>query len=431
LIPLYWFLSLLILVFNVWTLYNIPIVFSGIRSLLKNRKSKTKPSSLPEEELPYISIVLPLKDEEKVAGRLLSAMLKLNYPSYKTEIIVVEDASVDNTASICSGFANKNPKLKMFNRSVSTTKAAALNFGAKHAQGEIIATFDADSVPETDVLKNVVTYFADPSVAAVQGRICTINSEENMLTKFLSYEGAVQYELFMKGKDKLGLFVGLAGTCQFIRREVLETVGGWEERSLSEDTELSLRLVEKDYITKYASDVRTWEESPSHLRNLVRQRVRWYRGNIENGVRFGKLLKKFSLRRFDAEMTLAGTFIIMLCAVNYLMAFWFAYEPPSFVISAVAQLTSILTLTVLGVIGIALACFTRSFRLKSILWLPFIYAYWGFQSLIVAYAILQIILRRPRRWAKTARSGLITNMDIISTEIQQEQLPSMTRLQQE
>ena len=102
----------------------------------------------------------------------------------------------------------------------------------------------------------------------------------------------------------------------------------------------------------------------------------------------------------------------MLCAVNYLMAFWFVYVPPTFMMTIIAQVTSFFTLIILGVVGIALACFARSFRLKSVLWLPFIYAYWGFQSLIVVYALFQIILRRPRRWAKTARSGFVTNASI-------------------
>jgi cellulose synthase/poly-beta-1,6-N-acetylglucosamine synthase-like glycosyltransferase len=414
-IDLYWFLSLLLLVFNVWTLYNIPIIVSGVRSLIRSRKTARKPLPQNRKGLPYISLIVPVKNEEDVVGRLLDAILKFDYPLDKKEVIVVNDASDDKTGVICSEYAAKAPQIKIFNRTTSTTKASALNFGVNHARGEIVATFDADSVPEPDALLNAARYFADPNVAAVQGRIRSVNAGQNMLTKFLSYEGAVQYELYTRGKDNLNLFVGLSGTCQFIRRRVLEEVGGWNERSLSEDMELSLRLTEKEYGIKYASDVQTWEENPFNLRALVRQRARWYRGNIENGVRFGRLLKKFSPRRFDAEMTLAGTFIIMLCVVNYLMAFWFVYVPPTFIMTIIAQVTSFFTLIILGIVGVALACFTRSFRLKSILWLPFIYAYWGFQSLIVVYAMLQIALRRPRRWAKTVRSGFVANASVRSS----------------
>lgn len=283
-----------------------------------------------------------------------------------------------------------------------------MNFGVQHARGEIIVTFDADSVPESEVLLNALRHFGDDSVAGVQGRICSINANENMLTKFLYYEGAVQYEIYMQGKDRLNLFVGLAGTCQFIKRSVLEEVGGWNEKSLSEDVELSLRLTEKEYAIKYASDARTWEENPHSIGGLVRQRARWYRGNIEMGLRFGRLMKKLSWRRFDAEMTLFGTYLIVMCIVSYFMAAWSFLLPPDFVLTLVIRFTSLLTLAILAFAGISLVCVTKPFRLSNLLWLPFIYAYWGFQSFIAMYALLQIVFRRPTRWSKTTRSGIVT-----------------------
>lgn len=411
-IIVYWVFSFLLVLFNIWTLYNVPIVVSGVRSLLKSRGKKTEASALPEERLPLVSIIVPVKNEEKVVGRLLKALLSLRYPRGRKEIIVVDDASADGTREICARYASENGEIRVLRRPASTTKAAALNFGVSQAKGEIIATFDADSFPEEDALLNAIRHFVDPEVAGVQGRVCSINAGENMLTRFLSFEGAVQYELYTRGKDNLRLFVGLAGTCQFVRRSVLEKIGGWDEKCLTEDYELSLRLVEGNYVTVYASDSRTWEESPFTIKSLVRQRARWYRGNIENAVRFGRLMRHFSLRRLDAEMTLAGTFVIMMCVVNYFMALWFFYTPPTLAMTVVAQATSVFTLVTLGIVGVALACVTRSFRLKSILWLPFIYAYWGFQSFIVMYALFQIVFRRPRSWAKTARSGLVTNKEI-------------------
>jgi cellulose synthase/poly-beta-1,6-N-acetylglucosamine synthase-like glycosyltransferase len=285
-----------------------------------------------------------------------------------------------------------------------------LNFGLRHAKGEIIATFDADSVPESDALLRAVEYFSDAKVAALQGRICSINAEENMLTKFLFYEGAVQYEVFLRGKDRLNLYVGLAGTCQFIRRDMLEELGGWNSKSLSEDYELSLRLTEKDYQIKYASDVRTWEESPATFRDLVRQRARWYRGNIELSFKFGKLIKKLSWRRFDAEMTLLGTYVIALCVLNYFMAACVLFVPPNLflILNLIARFTSLFVLATLFFVGIGLAFLTRPFGFSNLLWLPFMYFYWGFQSFIAVYAILQIVLRRPMKWSRAERSGVVT-----------------------
>lgn len=400
------FFALLLLIFNGWTVYSTPVVLVGIKHLLSAHKKKK--GLFFVEEFPMVSIIIPVKNEERVIGRLLKALVDLNYPSGKKEIIVVNDESSDKTGEICTDYALHYPEIRVFHRPVSTTKATALNFGVRHARGQIIATFDADSVPESDVLVNAVKYFEDAGVAAVQGRICSINADENMLTKFLFYEGAVHYEVYMRGKDRLNLFVGLAGTCQFIRRSVLEDLGGWNERNLSEDVELSLRLTEKDYVIRYASDVRTWEESPNSLKGLVRQRARWYRGNIEMGLRFGRLLKRLSWRRFDAEMTLFGTYLIVMCIVSYFMAAWVFLLPPDLFLTVIMRFTSLVTLAILAFAGFALVCVTKPFRLSNLLWLPFIYAYWGFQSFIAMYALLQILFRRPPKWSKTTRSGIVT-----------------------
>jgi cellulose synthase/poly-beta-1,6-N-acetylglucosamine synthase-like glycosyltransferase len=202
--------------------------------------------------------------------------------------------------------------------------------------------------------------------------------------------------------------VGLAGTCQFIRKEVLEAIGGWNKNCLVEDTELSLRLVEKGNVIRYASDVRTSEESPCNVKSLVAQRARWYRGNIEIGLKFGRLMKKPDWRKFDAEMTLFGTFLILLCVVNYFAPLWAFSVPSTLILTVIVQFTSLFTLLALGVVGIALACMSKPLRLRNVLWLPFIYAYWGFQSFIALYALFEVVLRRKRLWRKTEHFGQVT-----------------------
>lgn len=398
----------ILLTFFAFSLYNMPVVFVGFWRFWRNRRKEAKPVESEEHELPLVSILVPVKNEEKVVARLLDALAGLNYPSGKKEVIVVNDASTDLTGEICHRYSLAHPEIRVLERTASTTKAAALNFGVKSAHGEVIATFDGDSVPESDVLLKAVRYFNDPDVAAVQGRICSINAAQNMLTRFISYESAVQYELYLQGKNTLDLYVGLAGTCQFIRKKDLDAVGGWNDKCLSEDTELSVRLIEQDKVIKYASEVRTFEESPFNVKSLLAQRTRWYRGNIEVGLRFGRLMKKPNLRRFDAEMTLFGTFMILLCIVNYFASFWaFSVTSASLVIM-VAQFTCFSTLGTLGLVGVGLVCLERPFKLRNVLWLPFIYAYWAFQSFIALYALFETVLRRKRQWRKTEHSGVVT-----------------------
>jgi cellulose synthase/poly-beta-1,6-N-acetylglucosamine synthase-like glycosyltransferase len=401
--------TVLLIAFFVFALYNIPVILAGFWRLWRSRRKALSFLESKKQELPLVSIIIPVKNEEKVVARLLNALTKMNYPSDKREVIVVNDASTDRTGKICLQYALYHPEVKILNRTNSNTKAGALNYGLEHASGEIVATFDGDSVPEPDALIRATQYFSDPSVAAVQGRICSINERQNMLTRLLSYESAVQYDLYLQGKDTLDLYVGLAGTCQFIRREALVAIGGWNEDCLGEDTDVSVRLIEQGKIIRYASEVRTFEESPFNLKGLLAQRTRWYRGNIEVGFKFGRLMKKPNWRRFDAEMTLFGTFMILLCVINYFAPFWAFSVPPNFTITVIAQITCFSTLFVLGVIGVALAFMTKPVRLRNMLWLPFIYIYWGFQSFIALFALIEIILRRKRLWRKTEHSGHVTD----------------------
>jgi cellulose synthase/poly-beta-1,6-N-acetylglucosamine synthase-like glycosyltransferase len=398
----------LLLTFFVFTVYNTPVLVTGFWRLWRSRRKETRRIKTTEQNLPFVSVIIPAKNEEKVIGRLLEALTNLNYPSGKKEVIVVNDASTDRTGEICLNYSLSHPEVRVLERSQSNTKAGALNLGLNYARGEIVATFDGDSVPEPDVLLRAAQYFSEPSVAAVQGRICSINERQNMLTRFLSYEAAIQYDLYLQGKDNLDLYVGLAGTCQFIRKDALVAIGGWNEDCLGEDTDVSVKLVEQNKVIRYAPEVRTFEESPFNVRSLLAQRARWYRGNIEVGLKFGRLMKKPNLRRFDAEMTLFGTFMILLCVLNYSAPFWAFSLPPNSITTVIAQITCLCTLFFLGLIGISLAFMTKPVKLRNVLWLPFIYIYWGFQSFIAMYALFEIVFRKKKRWRKTDHSGLVT-----------------------
>ena len=407
---MYLFGSVLILVFCIWNVYSIPALGIGFRNMLRKRGKKSNSAKIPSK-FPMVSIIVPAKNEEKVIGRLLKSLLNLDYPNSKMEILVVDDNSTDKTGEICKEIVAKNPdRVKVFRRNECSTKASALNFGLMHAKGDLVATFDADSLPEPTAVLNVVKYFDDPKVAGVQGTIFCSNSKENMLTRFLSLERAIQYEVYQNGKDCLGLFVSLNGTCQFIRGSVLREVGGWNETSLAEDMELSLRLVERDYKVRYASDVKTHEETPNKIQGVVKQRTRWFRGNIENMVKFGRLLKKpASWVRLDAEIQLFGTLIAALCVLNYFMAAWTFSLPADQFLVWVMRVTTVVTFSTLALAGFSLVIVSKPLKLANLLWLPFIYLYWALQSFIALNAIFLIAFKRPSSWSKTQRSGVITS----------------------
>lgn len=365
---------------------------------------------IDDEELPKISLIVPVKDEEAVIARCLDALLSMDYPRTKMEIIVVEGGSKDATRDICLDFSKKHPNIvRVVHEDASRGKPAALNLGLLSTTGEIVGVFDADSVPKRDVLRRVASYFHDSSVMAVQGRTYSLNEDGNILTKVASRERKAWFQALLKGREKLNLFIPLTGSGQFIRRKILMGTGGWPD-SLAEDVELALELVENDHKVRYADDICFWQETPSTLRSLITQRARWYRGYMEAALRYGRLLKKPSWRAVDGEVLLVGPYMMALCFLSYLnwlLNLLTSTQIVNPLLNPVAIATMLTAVTLL-LIGVALALMDKPVSFKNIVWMPFIYFYWALQTVIAGWALLQTIFRRPRVWKKTEKCGAVT-----------------------
>jgi cellulose synthase/poly-beta-1,6-N-acetylglucosamine synthase-like glycosyltransferase len=407
------------LAFYVGLLYNLPVLAAGVRDLRRSRRHVSKKEQRDEASLPSFSIVLPVKDEEKVVGRILESLERLRYPVERFEVVIVDDGSVDATAEICGRFAASHGNFRVLRRSVSEGKASAVNCGWKRSSGEVVAVFDADNVPSGDVLSRAAEYLGDPSVAAVQGRIHSINSCENMLTQFLAYEDAVWCEAFLRGKEVLGLFVPLRGCCQFIRRSVLERMGGFDEDCLVEDMEMSARLIEEGQRIKYAPDVCVWQENPSGLKGFLRQRVRWCRGYMEVAVKYGRLLKRLDRRTLDAELTLFLPFMAIASFLLYSVTSWgvLAALPFNAVLDVLMVFSAVTTYILAVLAGVALIYHSKPKKVKNLLWLPFVFVYWRLQAFVALYAGLLILFRRPRRWVRTEKSGAVANPEFESESL--------------
>jgi cellulose synthase/poly-beta-1,6-N-acetylglucosamine synthase-like glycosyltransferase len=394
-----------------WVSYNLPILAAGVRSTFRIRQRAEKKVLAAGGVLPSFSVVVPVKNEGKIVGRLFEALKRLDYPLDKVEVVVVEDGSCDDTVEVCRRFALEWPRVKVLQQACSRGKPSALNFALGHCSGDVVAVFDADNVPAPDALLNAAAYFGDVGVAAVQGQTLSINSGQNMLTQFISYEEAVWCEAYLRGKDVLGLFVHLKGSCQFIRREVLVGLGGFDEAALSEDMEVSAHLAEHGYGIRYGGDVCAWQESASTLRMLFRQRTRWFRGTMEVAFKYGRLMRKPSWRNFDAEATLFAPFIIIASLLSYVggSGVFFAEFPFNVVWSSFVSLSILATTFSMVLSGVALVCVSKRRGVRNLLWLPFVFGYWCLQAFVALYAAFLILLRRPKSLLKTEKSGVVSD----------------------
>ena len=394
----------LLMVLLFWTIYNGSIIYVGIRD-----KRKRLPMSTDSKitTFPKFSIIIPTKNEETVIQRCLDSVLNVDYPRDKMQIIVVDGKSSDKTLKICSEFSEQYPEnIQVLCEKTVKGKPAALNLALPYVNGEIVGVFDADSIPESDVLSKVASYFTNKKVMALQGRTTSINEKNNALTRVIATEEKAWFQALLSGREKMQLFVPLTGSCQFVRSNIVKELGGWDENSLTEDVEFALRLVEKKHLIKYAPDVCSGQETPNNLASLVRQRVRWYRGYMETALKYGRLLDTINKRTVDAEISMGGPFMMVVSLLSYLNWFFIAvFLSQSNPIIDFTGLVIALTAISLFSIGIALTASEKPIKLRNIAWIPFIYVYWLIQMFIAAWAFIMLVFRRKRVWTKTVKKG--------------------------
>jgi cellulose synthase/poly-beta-1,6-N-acetylglucosamine synthase-like glycosyltransferase len=353
---------------------------------------------------PLISLIVAVRNEEAVIERTIEALTSLDYPKDRYEIIVVEDGSTDSTPQICSELAKKYPgMLKFFHKQDSNGKPSALNFGLQRSRGEIIGVFDADSIPAPDTLSIVVSKFSS-GTSALQG-FTKSSAKGGLLTKLLSLEHDAWFNVYMMGRRRLSLFVPFSGNCQFIRRDLVEKMGGWNEQSLTEDMEISVRLADAGVQVHYEPSMNCREGVPSSLGALYGQRLRWFRGWLELIIPSVKKLAG-GKKRSDAPFLLFSPVIFALFPILWLIGFisleW--VQIPAFWFQSILYpfiLFAFLLLLILA--GGAVAYVDHEAWYKGILWIPMIFLYWGFLNLAAFVSLLQALVKWPKRWVRTSK----------------------------
>ncbi|MCR8487435.1 MAG: glycosyltransferase family 2 protein [Crenarchaeota archaeon] len=389
-----------------WTLYNATLFFTGLFSRLSGKKWRSQPQDEIFNE-PRVSIIIPVKNGEKVLPRLMNSLLKLDYPLEKMEIILIEDGSTDKSYELCLNYAEKYPSLiKVIHRDTSRGKSDALVYATKYASGDVLAIFDVDSVIEPGTLKRAVKYLKGSDVAAIQGRTISINANYNFLTGLVFLEEAC-YSIMLEGRNILGLFVPLTGNCMFIRREYLERVGGWNSESLVEDVELSVRFLSKGFRVLYNYEIEIYQEAPSSLKDLYKQRKRWYRGFIETFIISAKLLRKIDLKTIDALILLLSPIFLVLTqlfCISLPIIILTGYN--SLLFQVILQFLAILFVISILITAIILLIVTPWGK-RSILMGILTYFYWWLLGLITLKSIGDILLKTQREWITTTKRGVI------------------------
>nr|WP_232225569.1 glycosyltransferase [Oceanobacillus manasiensis] len=281
--------------FLIWLMlfYHMFLMQGGYLHFLHYKKSEKEwqQNKIP---FPKVSVLIPAHNEEVVIGKTLDAMCQLQYPTNLLEIIVINDNSNDRTGEIVESYAKRFPYISVIHTKPpygGKGKSGALNIGFGQSTGEVICVYDADNTPEPDAIYWLVMGLQnDPKAGAIVGKFRVINANKNLLTRLINVETITFQWLAQAGRWFWFKMSTIPGTNFAIRRSILEELGGWDQKALSEDTELSFRVYNLGYYIRFFPSAITWEQEPENLKVWWRQRTRWARGNI---YVIGKFLFQF------------------------------------------------------------------------------------------------------------------------------------------
>ena len=232
--------------------------------------------------LPRVSVLVAMHNEEAVAADILQGLVECDYDWEKLEVVAINDRSTDRTGDIIDDFAARHPIIKAIHREGGAGgKGAALQFATPRATGEVLLLFDADYFPGRSMIKQLVAPFCDPQVGAVMGRVVPHNTGRTLLTELLSMERAAGYQVGQQARYNLGLTPQFGGTVGGVRASALQSVGGWNSESLTEDTDLTFRLVARGWRVAYVNRAECYEEVPETWEVRKRQIGRWATGHTE------------------------------------------------------------------------------------------------------------------------------------------------------
>ncbi|MFN3871626.1 MAG: glycosyltransferase [Ignavibacterium sp.] len=254
---------------------------------------------------PFVSIIVPVYNEEKVIRESINSLLNLNYSNF--EIIIVNDGSTDNTKSICETLVGvrkgkfTNVKVTLINKE-NAGKATALNTGIAFSKADFVLCMDGDSQLQPDTLRAAVRHFTDERIGAVAGNVKVLNRK-----KFLTDLQALEYieglNMARSAQSFLRLVNIIPGPIGIFRRKALEEAGFYSSDTFAEDADVTLKLLAKGWKIYYEPLAISFTQAPATLQQLLKQRYRWTRGILQS-------VRKHKRFLFNPTLNFGYTFVL-------------------------------------------------------------------------------------------------------------------------
>lgn len=386
------------------------IGFYLIGANIYDMKEYRRRAKLPKRKRwhPTVSVVIPAHNEEQGIIRCLESVIKSRHR--KLQIIVVNDASTDNTKRLVRQFIAEHPKkdITLISKRKNVGKGPALNTALRRkARGEFVMTLDADSVLDKLAISNAVAYFRDPKVAGVAANV-RIMPQRSILGMMQMFEHMVGYRSKKSYSISNSEFV-IGGVASTYRRRILQKVRYYDTDTITEDIGLSLKVAalgNKEHRLIYAANVVAQTEGVQSYKALFAQRFRWKLGSLQNlhkhrklalsrGRRLSKMLTWYRL-----PMAMLGEVLLLVEPImfGYLLYVSLGHRTAALFMSAYLTITIYVLLTIWPDEHA-----TVKSKLKLSLYAPFLYFVFYIMSIVQIVSIVRCLFNTP----KIRRKGVV------------------------
>ncbi len=290
--------------------YGLNVVLGDRRENYQLKKDEIFINQKYLETLPTVDVLVAARDEENVIERLVDRLLSIEYPEEKISIWIIDDGSQDRTPILLNKLSEKFPSLHIHSRKRFSGggKSGALNSVLKVVNGEWLFVLDADAQVQQDTLLRGITLALKGGWSAIQLRKAVVNCQQNQLASFQAMEMAMD-AVIQRGRLTTGGIAELRGNGQLINRKILDSCGGFNEQTITDDLDLSFRLLLTRASIGIMWDPPVQEEAVTSISALFRQRQRWAEGGLQRFFDYWPLLISKSLN-YRNKLDLACFFLL-------------------------------------------------------------------------------------------------------------------------
>lgn len=402
--PFEYLVTALGIAFAIYSVYLGTLFVTGGYSIWRGRVREDTAEISPS--LPLVSVLVAVKDEARVAARLVGSLRELSYEPSRIEFVLVEDGSKDGTLDRLRDLTRDDGRFKLLHVENSMGKAGALNQGLMVAKGELIFLMDADCSPQPDLLLKAVSQYRKGRHVLV-GYFRIINANQNLLTRLSVFEEML-WHVMNVGRNRLNLSAPVTGCCTVISREAFQKAGFSFRPHLAEDAELGLRLLKEGYPAYHLSSF-VLQETPNHVMALVTQRLRWYRGYLDAMIRNSDVFAHTGFTKaVDSVLNFSTPFFALLAMLSWILSVISLPQAASS-FTLLAFIAGFLGANILSLLlmGVGLAVISGQDAGEMMKLAPLVYIYTTLLSIAGVLAIFQMVLGRRGVWTKTSRTGYV------------------------